>query len=103
MPRCVGPLCHTHDLPDAVTRASGAGSMPLREPAEPARPFSHRRRDAMGGPRNLADLVAHAAARRPDHTALIADDVVLTWSELNGRIDAAAAGLLSLGVGTGDR
>ncbi|HVX43970.1 MAG TPA: AMP-binding protein [Mycobacteriales bacterium] len=57
----------------------------------------------MSGPRNLADLVAHTAARRPDHTALIADDVVLTWSELNGRIDAAAAGLLSLGVGTGDR
>lgn len=52
---------------------------------------------------NLADLVAEAAAATPDKAALLFDDDVLTWAELDVRVSAAARGLLGLGLVTGDR
>nr|WP_255657739.1 AMP-binding protein [Actinoplanes sp. L3-i22] len=36
------------------------------------------------------DPVAEAAARRPDAAALIADDIVVTWADLDARVTAAA-------------
>ncbi len=52
---------------------------------------------------NLADLVRRAAAQRPDRTALIFRDRETTWSELDARVDAVAAGLVDLGLSAGDR
>jgi long-chain acyl-CoA synthetase len=36
------------------------------------------------------DPVRAAAARRPGHLALIADDTALTWADLDARVDDAA-------------
>jgi o-succinylbenzoate---CoA ligase len=44
-----------------------------------------------------------AAARRPDHPALIASGETLTWAQLAQRARAASAGLRAAGVGEGDR
>ena len=52
---------------------------------------------------NLADLVRSAAQRRPDATAFLHRGTTTTWSALDASVDAAAAGLLSLGLRTGDR
>ncbi|GAA1599194.1 AMP-binding protein [Actinoplanes couchii] len=48
------------------------------------------------------DPVAEAAARRPDRQALIAGDLVVTWSELDTRV-TAAAGWIASRTGPGDR
>jgi 2,3-dihydroxybenzoate-AMP ligase len=53
--------------------------------------------------RPLGDLLREAAVRRPDATALIDGEVRFTYAELAGRIDAAAARLLGLGMSAGDR
>jgi long-chain acyl-CoA synthetase len=42
------------------------------------------------------DPVAAAAARRPDHPALITATTTLTWAELDGRVQAAARRLVML-------
>ena len=52
---------------------------------------------------NLADLVRAAAERTPDKPALVAGQAQLSWRELDGRVDAAAAGLLARGLSAGDR
>lgn len=58
---------------------------------------------------HLADLVAAAAARHPDHPALVdagpvaADDVVLTWGELDAAVSAEALRLRAADVAPGDR
>ncbi|MDP3710858.1 MAG: AMP-binding protein [Mycobacteriales bacterium] len=52
---------------------------------------------------NLADLVRQAAERAGDKAALVFRDTTTTWAELDARVDRAAAGLLSLGLATGDR
>ncbi|HEY0486417.1 MAG TPA: AMP-binding protein [Mycobacteriales bacterium] len=57
----------------------------------------------VGSERNLADLVREAAARDRDARALLFRDIVLTWGELDDRVDAAAAALLDLGLVPGDR
>src|ERR1700750_470030 len=44
-----------------------------------------------------------AAARRPDHPALVAAGETLTWVELAERAAAASAALRADGVGEGDR
>jgi o-succinylbenzoate---CoA ligase len=44
-----------------------------------------------------------AAARRPDHPAVIAGGETLTWAQLAGRAAAATAALRADGVGEGDR
>ena len=51
---------------------------------------------------NLSDLVRRAATN-PDKPALLFRDRVLTWAELDALVDAAAAGLLELGLAPGDR
>jgi long-chain acyl-CoA synthetase len=43
--------------------------------------------------RNLADLVRRAARSDPDRSALWSEDHMLTWGELDRRVDAAARGL----------
>jgi long-chain acyl-CoA synthetase len=48
------------------------------------------------------DAVAEAAGRRPGHPALIAGDTVVTWSELDTRVSAAARWIASH-TGPGDR
>jgi long-chain acyl-CoA synthetase len=44
----------------------------------------------------VEDPVAAAAARRPDHPALITPETTLTWAELDARVDAAARRLVML-------
>ena len=57
--------------------------------------------------RNLSDLVAAAAQRRPDATALVqvglAGRHTVTWANLEADVAAAAAGLATLGLHAGDR
>jgi long-chain acyl-CoA synthetase len=54
-------------------------------------------------PANLADLVRDAAQRRGDGAAFVHRGATTTWAQLDGEVDAAAAGLLALGLRTGDR
>ncbi|GAA1887593.1 long-chain fatty acid--CoA ligase [Asanoa iriomotensis] len=51
----------------------------------------------------LADRVAAAAAATPDKPALIWHDAILSWRELDRRVDAAAAALAGLNLSTGAR
>ena len=53
--------------------------------------------------RNLADVVRRAAARTPDHEALVAGDRVLTWADLDRAVDAFATALVARGLQPGDR
>lgn len=59
-------------------------------PALPA-PFS----------RHLSDLCRENGALEPDRLAVIAGDVRLTYAELDGRVEVAAAGLHGLGIRRG--
>jgi long-chain acyl-CoA synthetase len=52
---------------------------------------------------NLADLVADAAAKAPDKTALIFHGDTTTWGQLDAQVSAAARGLRALGLEPGDR
>ena len=61
-------------------------------------------------PAHLADLVAAAAVRQPDHPALVEAvapgagvDVTLTWGELDAAVAAEADRLVTAGVAAGDR
>lgn len=51
----------------------------------------------------IGDIPRLNASRRPDKTALIMDDQQLTFKQLNDRANRLAHGLVSLGVGPGDR
>jgi long-chain acyl-CoA synthetase len=51
----------------------------------------------------VADLVRGAAARAGDKTAFLFRDRTLTWAEVDGHVDAVAAGLSGLGAAPGDR
>jgi len=52
---------------------------------------------------NLAELVRYWARWRPDHTAIIHNDVRTSWAELDAKSDAVARGLHAAGVAKGDR
>lgn len=52
---------------------------------------------------NIAELVRYWARWRPQHSAIITDDVVTSWAELDARTDAIARGLRAAGVSKGDR
>ena len=52
---------------------------------------------------NLADLVRAAATRRPDTAAFLHSGRRTSWAEVDAAVDAAAAGLLGLGLEPGDR
>jgi long-chain acyl-CoA synthetase len=54
-------------------------------------------------PRNLADLVARAAADQPDKAALLAGARSITWRELDAAVSALADGLAARGLAPGDR
>jgi long-chain acyl-CoA synthetase len=54
-------------------------------------------------PGGLADLVRSAARRRGDGAAFVHRGTTTTWSQVDAAVDAAAAGLLSLGLQRGDR
>ncbi|MDD7967965.1 long-chain-fatty-acid--CoA ligase [Actinomycetospora lemnae] len=51
---------------------------------------------------NLAVLLRESARRRPDHTAIIADEHRLTWAELDAAADRMAEGLRRHGLSPGD-
>src|SRR5262245_62834136 len=59
--------------------------------------------DALTG--NVADLVAEAAERAPEHAALVdtATGRSLTWAQTNHAVDAYAARLADAGLEPGDR
>ncbi len=48
------------------------------------------------------ERLAHWAARRPDHLAVVDDHARLTYAALDDRVDAIAAALQRAGVGPGD-
>ena len=50
----------------------------------------------------LPDLVRHHARRRPDHLALIQDELRLTYAELDAQMDRVAVGLQRGGLASGD-
>ncbi len=50
----------------------------------------------------LDEILRSAAARWPDSPAVIDDGIRLTYAELDRRADAAATGLLALGISEGD-
>lgn len=52
---------------------------------------------------NLSNLLAQAARRFPEHAGLIQGERSWTWSQLDARVDAMAAGLAALGIRKGDR
>ncbi|GAA3968829.1 amino acid adenylation domain-containing protein [Gordonia caeni] len=54
------------------------------------------------GSQTLVDLFATAAAERPDHPAVVTDDEVITYRDLDGRANAQARHLLAQGVRPGD-
>lgn len=57
----------------------------------------------MNRPRNVYGLLAEAADRHSDRTALICDDVRMTYAELDKEVRHVAAALAARGVGPGDR
>jgi long-chain acyl-CoA synthetase len=54
---------------------------------------------------HVADLVTRAAARVPNHAAIVdvTSGITLTWAELDGAVSAEAARLRDAGVAAGDR
>ncbi|MBB3600505.1 mycobactin salicyl-AMP ligase [Mycolicibacterium sp. BK556] len=70
-------------------------------PFPPDRATAYRDAGYWAG-RPLDEILRSAAARWPDHPAVIDDRTTLTYAELDRRADSAAAGLVGLGIGTGD-
>ncbi|MFL6064031.1 MAG: class I adenylate-forming enzyme family protein [Friedmanniella sp.] len=69
-------------------------------------PFAAVGAGSVGGPANLADLIGARAVERPDAPALAEPgpaSLRLTWSQLDRRVDAVAAGLNTLGLLAGQR
>ena len=70
-------------------------------------PHRNRTSGPAGAEGNLADLAAGAAARHPEHPALVdaADPVghTLSWGEVDAIVSAEAQRLIERGVGVGDR
>jgi long-chain acyl-CoA synthetase len=58
---------------------------------------------AVTPPRNLADGLRVSATRLPQKAALLTGRTQVTYAELDGRVDAAAAGFQRLGLQPGDR
>jgi long-chain acyl-CoA synthetase len=52
---------------------------------------------------NLADLVSAAAESRPRHPAVVTDQRVVTWSEVEWQVRAVASGLVARGLPPGSR
>lgn len=50
---------------------------------------------------NVADLLTRTSRRHGERPALVTDDVVVTWSELDATVSRVAAGLASHGLGAG--
>jgi long-chain acyl-CoA synthetase len=55
------------------------------------------------GIHNVADILRHHAAERPEEPALILGDRRMSWAELYDRASRVAAGLAAAGVGSQDR
>lgn len=58
---------------------------------------------AIGNIGNVADLVRRAAGKDSDHAALLLGDDQMSWGELDGLVDGAAAALRGSGLAPGDR
>src|SRR3977135_2877858 len=86
------------DRSGAVVRDSGVtGSSGARAAARAA-----RFREAGHWTTEPVDLVADAAARYPEHRALVARDRALTYRDLDAAVHGAARALRERGVGPGD-
>jgi len=55
------------------------------------------------GPSTVSACLETGCSDHPDRQALVWNDHILTYSELDARVEAAAGGLASLGIGPGDR
>ena len=55
------------------------------------------------GPSTVSACLETGRNEHPDLTAIMWNDHTLTYSELDSRVEAAAGGLASLGIGPGDR
>ena len=56
-----------------------------------------------GRPSHLGEYLARAAARRPEHPALVVGAMSMTWGELERQASACAVGLRARGLNAGDR
>ena len=67
--------------------------------------YSPTNRREEQAPTHVADLVTRAAARVPDHPAIVdvTSGITMTWAELDGAVSAEAARLRGAGVAAGDR
>ncbi|MFE9422564.1 amino acid adenylation domain-containing protein [Kitasatospora sp. NPDC006697] len=85
-------LDHLVEQPEALVRR-----LPVAGPAAPAAPV--RPGPAPGGAPLLPDALAARAAERPGATALVAEDAVLGFGELDDRVNRLARVLVAAGVG----
>jgi long-chain acyl-CoA synthetase len=98
-----GSACNCETIParEVGVKASGASS-PSRVTEEVSTEMDASDSTDVAV-RNLADLVRRAAAASPGKTALRFRDDVLSWADLDRRVDAVAAGLRADGLEVGDR
>ena len=71
-----------------------------RSPVQ-ASPAAHMQDSGRGG--QPADLVSAAAESRPRHAAVVTDQRVVTWSEVDWQVRAVASGLIARGLPAGSR
>ncbi|QGG97149.1 AMP-binding protein [Actinomarinicola tropica] len=85
---------------DAVGTLTAVARTGLLNPVRPDRFVRMARALRERGP-TTAGLVAAAAARHPDRTAVVDERGTLTWAELDHRTNALAHGLARIGVDAG--
>ena len=88
---------------DVAARRAGSGRARDRGRRRRGGPLSRRSRGGRvsGAAWSAPDLVRRHAARAGDEPAIIVGSDVLTWAELDGRVDALAGELRSSGVPEG--
>ncbi len=52
---------------------------------------------------NLGDLLTDAARRHPDRPAVVHGERIVSWAQMNARVDAFAHAMAGLGIGPATR
>ena len=66
-------------------------------------PGGRAKRPGMSQPRTIPQVLDRIADQFSDHDALVTDDRRLTFAQLRDEVRTAAAAMIDLGVGAGDR